>query len=101
VDTPEIPRDGPFGDVEAQLQKFSVDFRCAPAGILFGHSADKRAGLVGDFGPTTARSRTPAPVEAKTGAVPTDDSLGLHDYEGGYPTRAVPADDGLGLHDHE
>ena len=62
--------------------KFSVDFRCAPAGILLGHSTDKRADFASDFGPTAAWSGPPAPVEAEAGAMPIDDRLGPHENVG-------------------
>lgn len=76
VDTPEIPCDDPFRDVEAQLLNFPVDFVSAPAGVLLSHSADKRADLVSDSGPTVARARSPSRVEEKT-SPPADNSLGV------------------------
>ena len=65
--------DGPLRDDETELQKLTVDLRCAPAGILFRHPADERTDLVGDFGPTAVRTGSPTPVETKTGAMPADD----------------------------
>jgi hypothetical protein len=58
-----------------------VDFVSAPAGVLLSHSADKRADLVSDSGPTAARARSPSPVEEKTSPLPADNSLGLYNYQ--------------------
>jgi hypothetical protein len=60
VDTPQIPRHGPFRDLEAQFQKFSVDFGSTLTGILFRHPADERPDFSGDLGPTALRPGPPS-----------------------------------------
>ena len=42
VDTPEMPRHGPFRDDDAEFPKFSVDLGCAPACIRFRQPVDER-----------------------------------------------------------
>ena len=32
---------GPFGDIMTQQKQFGADSRCAPAGVLAGHSANQ------------------------------------------------------------
>ena len=54
--SPQVLTDGSFRDDEAELQKFTVDFRCAPAGILRGHSPNQTPDFLCRFGPATARS---------------------------------------------
>jgi hypothetical protein len=94
LDPPKIPGDGPFRDDEAELLKFAVDIRCAPACIFFRQASDQRPGLFGDLRPTAARSGSPAPVQPKTRAVSADDGLGLHDDQDVGPTGPEAAEGG-------
>jgi hypothetical protein len=75
LDAPEIAGHGPFGDDEAEFQKFFVDLGCAPAWILVCQASDHTPELLGDFRPSAARAGPPAPVETKTDAVPADNGL--------------------------
>jgi len=77
--TSQIPSHGSFGDDEAELLKLSVDLGGTPACILLRHPADERADFGGDLWPTAARAGPPTPVETKTGAVPANHGLRLHD----------------------
>ena len=71
----------PFGDVEAELLKSSVDLGGSPAQVLFRQASDQNTNLVVDLWSAAAWPGAPTPVETEAGAVPADDGLGLHDEE--------------------
>jgi hypothetical protein len=85
LDTPKIAGYGPFRNDAPKLQKLTVDPRCTPAGIFFRQASDQIADLLADLRAAAPRAGPPAPVEPKTGAVPGDDSFGLHDDEDLFP----------------
>src|SRR5215470_1806620 len=72
--------DARLADVDAELEQFSVNTRCAPSRILPTHPTDQVADFVSD-GRTTRLSvpDLPRPEEAKSSAVPGDDGLRFHD----------------------
>jgi len=78
TDSAKILGQTPFGDVEAKFLKFTVNLRCAPVGVLLDQPSDRHPNLSGDARSATALSGTPPPVEPKPGAVPADNSIGLH-----------------------
>ena len=94
IDPPKISGDGPFGDDEAELLKFSVDLRGSPVRVLFGQTSDQRPDLFGGLRPAAPRPGTPAPKEPKTRAMPADDRLGLDDDEDVGPTVPEAAEGG-------
>jgi hypothetical protein len=51
---PEIPRDGPFRDLEAEFQKLTVNPGSAPSGILLRHAPDERSDLGIDLWPASS-----------------------------------------------
>ena len=59
----------------ARYEQFRVSFGGAPGGILFGQTSDPIPPLLGDPRPPAARTRPPAPVKAKAGAVPCADGF--------------------------
>jgi hypothetical protein len=66
---PEIAGDGAFGDVEAELQKLTMNSGSAPAGILVRHSPDENSNLGVDLRPAHAlwtRSKAPEQPKAST-----------------------------------
>jgi hypothetical protein len=87
TNAPQVPGHTSFRDLQPEFQELSVDLGSAPACILVCHPADERTDLVGDLGPTAPRLGPPTPVQTKTGAVPADHGLGLHDDENLGPAR--------------
>src|SRR5215469_15814634 len=62
-------RHGSLGYVESQHQKFSVDARCSPCGVLRNHSENEIANFLGDAFATDGlpRSRDRAPIQGEPG----------------------------------
>jgi len=85
-DTPQIASDRAFGNDEAKLLQFAMDFRRAPICILIGQAPDQNANLFGDLRSAPAGTGAPTPVEAESGAMPPDDGFGLDDKENFGPT---------------
>src|SRR4051794_39476150 len=73
-----ILRDAGLADIDAELEKLSMDSRRAP------QRRCSSGGSAGEF-PTTpspaAASRFPAPIQSETGAVPADHGLRLHNRQ--------------------
>ena len=74
-----------FGDrclpgIDAELEEFTVDARCAPERVRNAHVANELSDLRWRPRPTTVRSRFPAPIGSETSAMPTDHRLGLDDF---------------------
>jgi hypothetical protein len=63
-----------------------MDFGRAPVRIFIGQAPDQNANLSGDLRAASAGTGAPTPVEAESGAMPTDDGFGLDDDEGFGPT---------------
>jgi hypothetical protein len=59
----------------AKLLQFRMNLGSAPVGILLGQTSDPIPPLLGDPRPPAARTRPPAPVKAKAGAVPCADGF--------------------------
>jgi hypothetical protein len=77
--------DGGLAHIDAQLQEFTMDSRCAPQRIGLGHRPNQRANLSGNFGSTTLMAALPRPEESKPATVPADDRFRSDDHEGGSP----------------
>ena len=85
-DVPQIAGNGAFGNDETKLLQFAMDFGRAPVRIFIGQATDQNANLFGDLRPASAGTGAPTPVEAESGAMPTDDGFGLDDDKGFGPT---------------
>ena len=68
-----VLRDCRLGDVEAELQKLTVDMRRTPERVLEAHSSDKVAQLFVDLRSATERAGFPSPERTKAFAMPTYD----------------------------
>ena len=90
----------PFRDDEAEFLQLAVDLRRSPLRILVRQASDQNANFNGDSRPPAAWSGSPAPIEAKTSAMPADHSLGFDDDQDirpatpqgaeGRPEQSVP-----------
>ena len=67
-------RNGPLGNIKAQLKQFSVDARCAPGRILRHHREDELAELLADRFSTTLvlAARKPIPIKPESGSMPPE-----------------------------
>ena len=71
-----------LGNVDADLEQFTVDLGSAPQRILKTHSSDKVAHLFPDPRSATERTRLPSPVSGEAHSVPTHNSFGPDDGYG-------------------
>jgi hypothetical protein len=94
VQASQIPRDSPFRDDEAEFLQFAMDLRRSPLGILVRQASDQNSNFQGDSRPAAEWLGSPAPIEAKASAMPTDHSLGLHDNEDIRPATPDGAESG-------
>jgi hypothetical protein len=88
----QIPSHTSFRDAEPEFLEFTVDLRRSPVRVLIRKASDEYANLFCDLWSTSLRPGTPSPIETETGAVPTDNSLRLHDDEDIAPTRPTAAE---------
>jgi len=58
-----------------------VDFGSTPFRILLCQAPDQDANFLGDSRSATAPPEPPAPIEAETGTMPTDDGVWVHNDE--------------------
>jgi hypothetical protein len=68
--------DAGLADIDAELEKLTMDSRCSPQRIGDAHLADQPANLQRHLWSTAAASRSPAPIQPETGAVPADHGIG-------------------------
>src|ERR1700745_3194768 len=68
--------DAGLADIDAELEKLTMDSRSSPQWIDDAHLADKPANLQRHRWSTATTSRSPAPIQPKTGAVPADHGIG-------------------------
>ena len=61
---------------------------CTPEWVLQRHAADQVANLALDRWTAGLASRLPTPIESPTLPMPTEDSLGLYDYQDISPTMS-------------
>ena len=74
--------DAALPDVDAEFEKFTVDARCTPTGILSAHSADQSSDFTGDgWSSSLAPPDLPGPEEPKASAMPSKDRIGLNDSQ--------------------
>jgi hypothetical protein len=67
-----------LSDIDAELEKFSMDPRRSPQRIGNAHLADKLAYLQRNCWPATPRFRFPSPIQTEAGAMPFDHGLRLN-----------------------
>jgi len=91
VQAPQIPRDSPFSDDEAEFLQLAMDLRGSPIRILVRQPSDQRTYLLRDLRSAAVRAGTPAPIETEAYAVPSDDRLGLDDDENITPAQPKTA----------
>ena len=63
-----------------------MDLGSYPIRVLLRQAPDQHTNLFGDLRSAASAPRSPTPVQPKTGAVPTDDSLRFHDEQDLSPT---------------
>src|SRR4051812_6787397 len=62
-------------DIDAELEKFSMNAGSAPERISEAHLADQPPDFARHLRPATSPSGLPSPESPKTGAVPAEDSF--------------------------
>src|SRR5215831_6837049 len=73
--------DAGFADINAELEEFSMDARCAPQRVFAAHPANQLACFYWHARTTTtATTGFPRPKEAEALSVPTDDCLWFDDH---------------------
>src|ERR1700726_1120248 len=70
-----------LSDIDAELEKLTVDARRSPQRVGNAHRADKLAYLLRYGWSATTMSRLPAPIRSETRAMPTDDCIRLDDRQ--------------------
>jgi hypothetical protein len=80
-DAVQIPGHASLGNDKTELLQFPMDLRSAPIGIFIGQAHDQVSQFLSNSRSTAARSRSPSPVKAKAGAVPSDDSFWFDNQE--------------------
>ena len=68
-------------DIDAELEKLSMDPRRSPQWVCDAHLPDQPAYFERHRWPTATRSRLPAPIRSESGAVPTDNGFRLHNRQ--------------------
>src|SRR5215471_7871132 len=71
-----------------------MDFGSAPIWIFLGQARDQVPEFLRNARSTAARSRSPAPIKPKAGAMPADDGLRLDNQEDIGPTGPEAAEGG-------
>src|SRR5437879_9455319 len=82
-----------FRDIETEHEKFAVDARCAPGGILCHHAKDQIANFFRNPFPADppAGFGDRTPIECKPRSLPTDHGLGTDDHLGLFPFGPKPS----------
>jgi hypothetical protein len=80
-DAAQIPGNTSLGNNKTELLQFPMDLGSAPIGIFIGQAHDQVSEFLSNSRSTAARSRSPAPVKTKAGAVPSDDSFWFDNQE--------------------
>ena len=70
-----------MSDLEAELQKLSMDARCAPEGVRKAHLYDQRLQVPVDLRTPSPIPGLPSPVAAKTRSVPAHERLRPNDVK--------------------
>src|ERR1700758_4978163 len=86
--------DAGLADVDAELEKLSMDSWRSPQRVGDAHLADQPANFQRHGWSTAAASRFPAPIQSETGAVPADHGLGPDDLQSIQHARCQPIQPG-------
>src|ERR1039457_4656189 len=70
-----IPSNRRLSDLEAELEKLTMNAWCAPERVRAAHLANERAQLSRDLRSANTVARPPAPIHLESGAVPANDYL--------------------------
>src|ERR1700687_2466810 len=70
-----------LSDIDAELEKLSMDPRRSPQWVCNADLSDQPAYFEGDRWSPATRSRLPAPVRSEPGTVPTDNGFRLHNRQ--------------------
>jgi hypothetical protein len=73
--------DAALADLDAELEKFSVDPRRSPQRVGDAHLADQPENFQRRNWSAAAVPRFPAPIRSETGTMPTDDGIRLHNRQ--------------------
>ena len=68
-----------LGELEPELEQFTMDARSAPQWVLLAHPLDEFAQLTANSGSPWPTARFPAPIGPKPCAVPPQDCVRLND----------------------
>src|SRR3977135_1701697 len=68
-------------DIDAELEKLSMDPRRSPQWVCDAHLSDQPGYFRRHRRSTATRSRLPAPVRSESGAVPTDNGVRFHNRQ--------------------
>src|SRR5438034_1207422 len=67
-----------LGDLEPELEQFTVDAWGAPQWVLLAHPLDEFAQLTANSGPSWLTARFPAPIGPKPCSMPPQDRVRLY-----------------------
>src|SRR5450830_796866 len=70
-----IPSNRRLSDLEAELEKLTMNAWCAPERVRAAHLASERAQLSRDLRSANTVAGSPAPIRPKPSTVPTNDGL--------------------------
>src|SRR5260370_42142592 len=73
--------DAGLADLDAELEKLSMDSRRSPQRVGDAHLADQSANFQRYSWSAAAVPRFPAPIRSETGTVPTDHGIRLHNRQ--------------------
>jgi hypothetical protein len=77
-----------MGKRDPEFEQLAVDSRCSPKRIRQAHLADQVLNILRKLAaPKPQASALPPPVEAESGAMPTDHRTWYEDGEGGAPAH--------------
>ena len=68
-----------LGDLEPELEQFTMDARGTPQWVLLAHPLDEFVQLTANPGPSRPPARSPAPIGPKPCAMPPQDRVRLND----------------------
>ena len=90
---PDVARNCAFRDVEAEFEKFTVNPRSAPGGILLHHPANESSNLGIELWPARGLWLRPeAPEQTKASAIPGDHGFWFDDNQDVAPCRPKAAE---------
>ena len=90
---PDVARNCPFRDVEAEFEKFTMNPGSAPGGILLHHPLDQRSNLGIDLGSARALwARAQAPEQPKASPMPGNNGFWFDNDQDVVPCRPKAAE---------